>query len=183
MNAFDIFALIIIGYGLIRGIFRGLIKEVSGIIGVVAGFWGAYSYYPRVARLLDRWISDPAYLNILSFLLIFCCVLVVVSIVGVVVKYLLRVAFLGWLDRICGGLFGFLKAVLIAAVVLMALTAFLPKGTPLVRDSLLAPHVTSISATLAHITPKELKAQFREKLADLQKTWQKEALPPKTPDK
>jgi membrane protein required for colicin V production len=175
MNAFDIFTLIVVGYGLIRGIFRGLIKEIAAIVGVVVGFWGAYSYYPLLAGLLDGWFANLAYLNIVSFLAIFCGVIVVVSIVGVVVKYLLRVAFLGWLDRICGGLFGLLKTVLIAAVVLMTLTAFLPKGSPLVRDSLLAPYITSISATLARITPKELKSEFRDKVGELRKTWQKEA--------
>jgi len=175
MNALDIFILIVVAYCLIRGIFRGLIKEVSAIIGVVAGFWGAYSYYPQVARLLSGWVANPAYLNILSFLLIFCAALVVVSILGVVIKYLLRIAFLGWADRICGGLFGFLKGVLISAVVLMTLTAFLPKGAPLVRDSSLSPHVTAISATMARITPRELKVEFREKLSEFEKLWQKAA--------
>jgi membrane protein required for colicin V production len=89
----------------------------------------------------------------------------------VVIKYLLRVAFLGWLDRICGGLFGLLKAVLITAVVLMALTAFLPKNAPLVRDSLAAPYITAISATLARITPGEFKTEFRDKLTEMRKSW------------
>ncbi len=175
MNAFDIFLVIVIGYCLIRGIFRGLIKEVSGIVGVVAGFWGAYTYYPRVAGLLGDLISEPAYRNIIGFLLIFCAVLILVSIVGVVIKYLMRIAFLGWVDRICGGLFGLLKGVLIGAVVLMTLTAFLPKGAPVVRDSLLAPRITAISATLARITPKDLRAEFRDKLSELRTIWQKMA--------
>jgi membrane protein required for colicin V production len=174
MNAFDIFALIIVGYAFIRGIFRGLIKEMAAVVGVMAGFWGAYTYYPLLAGLLDPWIENPGYLKIVSFLVIFCAVLLVVSIVGVVIKYLLRVAFLGWLDRICGGLFGLLKAVLITAVVLMVLTAFLPKNAPLVRDSLTAPYITAISATLARITPTELKTEFRDKLVEMRKTWGKQ---------
>ncbi|MDD2603207.1 MAG: CvpA family protein [Desulfobacterales bacterium] len=171
MNAFDIFVLIIVGYALIRGIFRGLIKEMAAIIGVAAGFWGAYTYYPLLADFLSPWIDNPGHLKIVSFLVIFCVVLLVVSIVGVVIKYLLRVAFLGWLDRICGGLFGLLKAVLITAVVLMALTAFLPKNAPLVRDSLAAPYITAISATLARITPGEFKTEFRDKLTEMRKSW------------
>jgi membrane protein required for colicin V production len=171
MNAFDIFVLIMVGYALIRGIFRGLIKEMAAIVGVVAGFWGAYTYYPLLAQLLDSWIDDPGYLKIVSFLVIFCAVLFAISIVGVVIKYLLRVAFLGWLDRVCGGLFGLLKAVLITAVVLMVLTAFLPKNAPLVRDSLTAPYITSISATLARLTPAEIKTEFGDKLMEMRKNW------------
>lgn len=171
MNVFDLFVIVVIGYCLVRGIFRGLIKEVSAIVGVLAGFWIAYSYYPTVARPLGRWISDPAYLNILGFMILFCGVFILVSVVGVVIKYLLRVAFLGWLDRICGAAFGLFKGVLITAVVLMALTAFLPKGTGLIRDSLLAPQVTRLSENLARVTPRDLKAQFGVKLADLRQTW------------
>jgi len=174
MNFFDIFVVIVLAYGLIRGIFRGLIKELSAIVGVLAGFWAAYSYYSQFGRLLARWVSQPAYLNILSFMVIFCLVLIAVSIVGVVIKYLLRVAFLGGVDRFCGALFGLLKGVLISAVVLMTLTAFLPKGAPLVRDSILAPHVATISEALARITEKDLKAQFDSKAAALRKLWHSE---------
>ena len=171
MNAFDVFVVIVVGYCLIRGIFRGLIKEVSAIVGVLAGFWGAYSYYPQVAGLLGRWVTHPAYLNIFSFMAIFCGVFIVISIIGVVIKYLLRVAFLGGVDRFCGAAFGLLKGVLITAVVLMSLTAFLPQRAPLVRDSLLAPHITAISATLARVTRKDFKTQFGDKVAELRKIW------------
>ncbi len=171
MNLFDILVVIVVGYGLIRGIFRGLIKEVAAIVGVLAGFWAAYTYYPLLSRLLDGWVAHPAYRDMLGFLAIFCVVLIVISILGVVIKYLLRVAFLGGVDRFCGALFGLLKGVLISAVVLMMLTAFLPKGAPLVRDSLLAPHVYAVSEALARVTERELKAQFTSKASELKKIW------------
>ncbi|MGD9259358.1 MAG: CvpA family protein, partial [Desulfobacterales bacterium] len=38
MNPFDILIIIILGYSLIRGLFRGLVKEVASIIGVLGGF-------------------------------------------------------------------------------------------------------------------------------------------------
>ena len=69
MNPFDILIITILAYGLIRGIFRGLIREISSIVGVLGGFYAAYSYYPHVANLISAWISNPAYLNILSYLI------------------------------------------------------------------------------------------------------------------
>ena len=171
MNFFDIFVIIVVAYGLIRGIFRGLIKEVAAIVGVLAGFWAAYSYYPLMGRLLAGWVSSSAYRDMISFLVIFALVLTGISVVGVVIKYLLRVAFLGGVDRFCGALFGLLKGVLISAVVLMTLTAFLPKGAPLVRDSVLAPYVHALSETMARVTHKELKAQFDSKASELRKLW------------
>jgi membrane protein required for colicin V production len=34
----------------IRGIFRGLVRELASIVGVLGGFYAAYSYYPHVAQ-------------------------------------------------------------------------------------------------------------------------------------
>ena len=173
MNAFDIFVVVVVGFCLIRGIFRGLIKELSSIIGVFAGFYGAYTYYVKLAQLLSKWISDTGYLNIFSFLLIFCCVFIIISVLGVVIKYLLNVAFLGWVDRICGAGFGLIKGVLIVAVVMISLTAFLPKGSPLIKKSLLAPHVALVSETMAKVVSEDMKGEFAGKINALKKAWQK----------
>ncbi|MHC4244849.1 MAG: CvpA family protein, partial [Planctomycetota bacterium] len=138
MNPFDILILVILGYCAVRGLFRGLVKEVSSIIGVLGGFYAAYSYYALLANLLTRLISDTAYRNILSFLIIFCCVLIIINVLGIIIRYLLNIAFLGWVDRIFGLAFGMTKGILIVSVLFIILTAFLPKGAPIIKNSLLA---------------------------------------------
>lgn len=173
MNFFDIIIIIILGFGVIRGVFRGLIKELASIIGVLGGFYAAYSYYMVLARLLSRWISNAAYLNILSFLIIFCGVLIIISILGVVIKYVLNIAFLGWVDRICGAGFGIIKGILIASVLLITLTAFLPRNAPVIKNSILAPHVTLVSEKMAKIVSRDMRRNFTAKLAELKKAWKK----------
>ena len=171
MNPFDIFIIIVVGYSLIRGLFRGLVKEVSSIIGVLGGFYAAYSYYPTVAKLLSGLIINPSYLNILSFLIIFCSILIVISILGVVIKYLMNVAFLGWVDRACGLGFGLIKGLLIVTVLFIILTTFLPKGAPLIKKSVLAPHVIWISEKMVNVVPEEMKKDFFGKLDEFKKAW------------
>lgn len=173
MNPLDILIIIILLYCLIRGIFRGIIKELSSIIGVLGGFYGAYAYYPLVAKQLSRWISNTGYLNILSFMIIFCVVFIVISILGIIIKYLLRISFLGWVDRVCGAGFGIIKGILIVSVILLALTTFLPKGAPLIKNSLLSPHVTMISEKLIKVTSTQMKRQFGAKIEELKKIWKK----------
>ena len=173
MNLLDIFIIIVLAYCLIRGIFRGLIKELSAIIGVLAGFYAAYTYYPILAKQLSRWISNTAYLNILSFLVIFCLILILVSVLGVIAKYLLKIAFLGWVDRICGAGFGIVKGILIVSVVLITLTAFLKNRAPIIRDSLLAPYVTVVSQNMAKVVSKDMKRAFMTKLDKLKKSWER----------
>jgi membrane protein required for colicin V production len=173
MNFFDIIVIVILGYCFIRGIFRGLVKELSSIIGVFGGFYAAYTYYPDLAKPLSKWIANTGYLNILSFLIIFCVVFMLISILGIIINYLLKIVFLGWLDRISGAMFGAMKGILIVSVLLIALTAFLPKGTPVLKDSLLSPYVTLVSEKMAKVISKDMNHAFSTKIATLKKAWEK----------
>jgi membrane protein required for colicin V production len=155
----------------VRGLFRGLVKEVSSIFGVLGGFYAAYTYYPHLNNLLSHLTADIAYRNILSFLIIFCVVLIVINVIGIIIKYLLNIAFLGWIDRVFGLVFGMAKGILIVSVLLIILTAFLKQGTPLIKGSLLAPHVMLISENMAKVVSKEMKEDFKRNLGELKKAW------------
>jgi len=171
MNALDISILVILVFCLIRGIFRGLVKENIKIIGVLGGFFAAFNYYTIAAGILSRWVSNPAYLNILGFLVLFFGVIIVVSILGVIIKYLLNISFLGWVDRICGAGFGTIKGILIVSILLIVFIAFLPKGSPVLKNSLLSPYVTLVSENMAKIVSKDMKNQFETKIKVLKKAW------------
>ena len=172
MNLLDYVLAVIVGYCLVRGIFRGMIKELSSIVGVMGGFYAAYSYYPQLAKYISRWVTNPGYLSIFSFLVIFLLVFLAVSFAGVVIKYLMNISFLGWTDRICGTLFGFTKGLLITVVILLVLTTFLPKNAAIIKKSWVAHHMMQFSAYLVQVTPKEMKQNFSTKAKELNKSWQ-----------
>ena len=111
MNPLDYIIISILGYSLVRGIFRGLVKELSSIVGVVAGLYAARLYYPDVSDLLSKLISTVAYREIAGFFIIFCSVLIVVGIFGIIIKYVLKIASAGWLDRTLGAVFASVKAI------------------------------------------------------------------------
>ncbi len=171
MNPFDILIILILGYCLVRGLFRGLVKEVSSIIGVLGGFYAGFTYYPKLVNLLSELIHNSAYLNILSFMIIFCTVLVLVNVLGIIIKYLLNISFLGWVDRIGGVVFGVVKGGLIVSILFIALTTFLPKKSAFIKNSTLAPHVAQVSEKMSEVVSKEMKRDFSIKLGELKKTW------------
>ena len=171
MNPFDTVIIVILGYCIIRGFFRGLIKEVASIIGVIGGFYAGYTYYSVVARYLSEWIPSQTYSNILGFMFLFCGVFVAVSLMGVILKYLMNIAFMGWIDRISGTIFGAAKGILITSIILVILTAFLPKGAPILANSHLAPHVSDVAEAMSKIVSKEIKQDFTNKFKDLKRFW------------
>ncbi len=171
MYAFDIVIISIVGFFLIRGIFRGSIKECFSIIGVIVGFLAALTFYSATAQLFAGWVTNQGYLNLLNFMAIFLIVYVIISVSGVIIKYLLKISILGWVDHIFGAIFGALKGGLIAGVLLLALISFLPAGAPIIRDSNLSPYVFMATEKMALILPKEMKTQFTGKVNDLKKAW------------
>ncbi|MGD9974199.1 MAG: CvpA family protein [Desulfatirhabdiaceae bacterium] len=171
MNPFDTIILVILGYCLIRGFFRGLVKEISSIVGVLSGFYAGYTYYPGLADSFSTWISNMAYANILAFMLIFCSVFIAISIMGAIIKYLMNIAFLGWIDRLSGLMFGAFKGILIVSILLVMLTAFLPKNSALISESHMAPHVSWASEKLAKMISSEMKQEFFNKIKELKKAW------------
>jgi len=171
MNAFDIFVGVVLTYGVIRGLFRGLVREAASIIGVLGGFLAAYSFYGTAAVYLHGLVSSPTYRNLLAFLIIFCVVVVAVNVLAIIIKYLVKIVWLGWMDRLGGVVFGFVKGALIVAVIFLALTAFLPKGTPLIKDSMAAPYAAMIAEKLATVVSSDIKREFAAKLDELKKAW------------
>jgi len=171
MNALDITIAVIVGYCLVRGLFRGVIKEVTSIVGVFIAFYGAYTYYPVVGGWFSTLISNPAYRAITAFLLVFVTILLVIGVVGVVLRHIFKLASLGWADRVIGGVFAVVKGLLIVSVLLIALTAFLPKNAPVLRHSQLTPHIIAASETLVAAVPEDMKTSFRNKIKVLKESW------------
>ncbi len=173
INPVDIGIIIILGYCLIRGFFRGFIKELFSLIAVFGGFYAACTYYTHIAQLLSKWIDKTAYLNILGFLILFIGIFIIISLFGVLIKYLLNIVFLGWMDRMFGIGFGAIKGILITSILLMGVTTFLPNCESYLKQSRLSPKVTMISEGMAGIIPKEMKKEFIAKLEECKKAWTK----------
>lgn len=171
MNLLDIIIAVIILFCLVRGIFRGMVKEVSSIIGVLGGFYAGYTYYPQVADYLRAWAGDFAYIDTVSFLILFFGIFMLIAVLGVIIKYLLNIAFLGWADRLGGALLGSMKGLLIVSSLLVAFTAFLPKGSTFITESKLAPYSTLLSEKMALIISQDMKRNYAEKSKELKKIW------------
>ncbi len=171
MNILDISILVIILFCLIRGGFRGLIKEVSSIVGVFGGFYAAYTYYSHVVLYFSKWIKGLSYQNIVSFIIIFCMVYIIISLLGVLIRFLFRVAFLGWVDRLMGACFGVMKGVLIASILLMVLTSFLSKKSMVIKQSKVSPHLVAVSAKLSEVIPDDMKKKFNTNIDGVKKAW------------
>ena len=168
MNGFDLVVLVIVLVCMIRGLFRGLIREVSGIVAVIAGFYGAFTYYWVLSPHLAFLIQSPATRHLASFCVLFCGIMILVGLLAALIRKLLHLVFLGWADRTFGLFFGTAKGVLIVTVLFIMLTAFLPAGpVSVMAKSESAPYLAQISRALTLFVSRNLRIDFLERLEKL----------------
>ncbi|NVM21937.1 MAG: CvpA family protein [Desulfobacterales bacterium] len=174
MNALDILIIAIGGFCLVRGIFRGIVvKEITSIVGVILGYYGAYNYYYLLEKPLSQVIANKSYLYIISFFLIFTIVFLAIRFAGMAFKRLLKTEALSWVDHVVGGGFAFVKACLIVSVVLVALATFLPKNPPVIRNSVLARRMIIFSEIMVSVVPTKMEKKFRDNINALKLSWKK----------
>ncbi len=180
MNSFDIIVMIIVVLGLVRGLFRGFVKEIASIAGVMAGFYGGSVYYPMVGDLLTPWIDTEIYRHLLSFFLLFMVIVVGVGLVATLIRYFLKIAFLGWVDRLCGMIFGAAKGVLICVVIFIIATTFIPGQNEWIATSRLSPYLGEVSRWASLLVDSEIKTEFLIKMKRMKAFWEKQNMTAKT---
>jgi membrane protein required for colicin V production len=167
MSLLDIIAIVIMFFLILKGIFRGFIQEIASFIGIVMGIWMAYMFYPQMAEYLRaHHVPSGPYLSPLSFVIILFLVALVSSLLGWLLKLILRKTILGWADRVCGAGFAAVKGGLFIYVVIILLTLVLPVRTPLISNSKTAQWVISSSQSLFQFISPEKYKIWKEKITE-----------------
>jgi membrane protein required for colicin V production len=135
MNWLDIVILVPIGINTFVGLGKGLIKMVLSLVGVILGVVLAGQFYDTVGSWLS-FLGNEDIANALGFILILGVVMVAAEILGTVIKKMVSIALLGWVDRIGGAVLGALIAVIIVSAGLAIWAKFF--GSDTIADSAIA---------------------------------------------
>jgi len=132
MNYIDYTILAVIVFFVIRGLFRGLLNEVFGLVGILLSVIVATKLMSDAANWLKQIVDIPPTLStILGFILVFAAVQLAIQLLNHLLQKIIKLTFLSWLDKLAGGLIGFLKGALIVSLLTM-LIALIPMGDSLI---------------------------------------------------
>lgn len=173
MNTLDIVFCVILGFLGLRGIFRGLVKEVASILGLILGFVLANLFHAELAPRLEGPLGGPGLANLVAYLGIFLGTVAAVFLAASLIRKILKMIMLGWLDSIGGGLLGFFKGALLCSIIVLALTAFLPSKATILTESRIVPYVNGFNTMLAEALPKDMRDQFLLRSRELQLEWER----------
>lgn len=125
MNSLDYAIMVITALSVFVGLWRGFVREAISLGVWVAAFWLAYSLAGSVEVYLIEWIGDEALRMGAAFVIIFLAVHMLGFVVSFVVFRLVKSVGLGGVDRVAGGGFGMLRAVVVFSVAVL-LVGFTP---------------------------------------------------------
>ncbi len=171
MNILDIVFLLILSFLLIRGFFNGIIQELASIASFVLAFILANKYYGLLEPFFRSFPDLQAWARILAYAVCFLVVMLAVFVLARVLKKFLRLTALGWLDILGGGGVGLFKGAFLCSILLLVLTAFLPRDTSLLRESRVSPYIASFSSALASYVPKAMQQSFEGNSQRIQRQW------------
>ena len=167
MNILDYIILIPLLYFTVKGVLRGFIREILSLAGIILGTMLGIAFIPDVTKVLSHYLPNSRILPLVSFVLIFILVLIICNLLGWGLRFLLKKVFLGWFDRLMGGIFAVIKTVILAYIGIILLTFYVPAKAPLIAESVLAPWIIkSYQSIISLVSPDHYKNLKRKVLGE-----------------
>ena len=170
VNIVDMIIVVVTAVFVVRGIFRGLTRELASIVGVVAGFYGALAFSSRTVKLFPQKIAGSAYADILGFAVVFCGILIAVHLIAILIRWALGLTMLSWVDRMLGGGFGALKSALLLGVIFFVITRFVHPATPVMKGSMLYGYVSMATEAMARVVSSGLPDRISSRINKVRDT-------------
>ena len=107
----DLVLPVFVAFLLVKGIWKGFVKEISGILAVVGGVVTSFMLHSAAEEFLSPYVG-PKYLGFVAYSILFIAAYLGIMLLGSFIDRVVKSVMLGSFNRILGGLFGLLKALL-----------------------------------------------------------------------
>jgi membrane protein required for colicin V production len=164
-NILDLALLALLGFFVVRGLVRGFVREIMGLIGAVAALFLGVAAYQPLSAFLRRVSAIPAgWWDGVAFALVLVLVFGVFVYLAASLARLIHAGPFSGLDRLLGCGMGAAKGVLIAYLLLNILLMVLPLAMlaqpdnahgNMVSRSLVAPRVIEAGRYLLDLLPPD----------------------------
>jgi membrane protein required for colicin V production len=155
---------------------KGLVREVISLVALSGGFLLAAFYHPTFARLFVGITKTEEIANLIGFMIIFLATLVAGAIAAFLVNRFVKMASLEWIDRLTGGVFGFLRGWAVCSIIALALIAY-PMRQDLIAKSVFAPYLLAGARAAVLLVPEQMKTKFYQEYQKILQTWNHDRSP------
>jgi len=185
MNWLDVVLGIIVILFAIRGIVKGLFKEVCGLIGILVGLMVAINRYEAVGEIISSEFSfiPPKISYLISFALIFIGIALIGGVAGIILHKVSRYTIIRGIDGGGGFILGLIEGALIGSVILILLniSPISERADKWMKGSTLTPYLIKVGPfvydNMISVMPGETK-KFMQKLEKVKGSIEEKSLHP-----
>ncbi len=154
MNLFDYLLLAIAGFSMVLSLWRGFVREIISLIGLIAAFVIAGRASGIATELLKDWIPNSTAASLAGFGLVFVCVMLLVALIGSLIRKLVDMADLTASDRTLGMVFGLARGLLLIGLFFLVYTTYAKPDSKWMKNSVLTPYAVQLSGWLGKSIPE-----------------------------
>ena len=167
MTLVDWIIVVVLAAAVLAGIARGFFRSAFSLAGLIAGLSLAAWNYWRLAAVLKPMIHSVEVADAIAFIVIALLVMAVAAILGSLLAKVFEKVGLGCLDRLAGGIFGFVEGVLFVTVGILVTVAFFPQTVWLTEARLPRYFFGALHVSI-RVTPSRLSDRIRKELQTLE---------------
>ena len=109
MVGLDLVIVVFCAFLVAKGIWKGFVKEIAGIVAVIGGVAVSFLFHTQVQPYISAFVGEK-YIQLVSYVVIFLGFYLIVMMLGKLLDKILRSIMLGGINRVLGALFGLIKA-------------------------------------------------------------------------
>lgn len=117
-----------------RGLWLGLLKQVTGLLALCLGYFFASQYHDRLFPFLKDLSDNPKVIFISSVVILFVVTFAIVMLLGKALSYVVEVTFSKWFDKMLGVVLGAVKACVVVVLLHLVLGSILAPENTMLRD-------------------------------------------------
>ena len=140
MNWIDYLLIALVVFSCVAGVMRGLLREVIALVTWVAAVLIAWHYAAVLEPHLGGALANEGVRVWAARTIIFLGVVLIGTGIGAIVSHLVRLSLFSGTDRFFGGIFGFLRGLVMIGLFVMLCHALRLNGEPWWRGSTLMPY-------------------------------------------
>jgi membrane protein required for colicin V production len=140
MNWIDYLLIALIVFSCVAGVLRGLLREVIALVTWLAAVWVAWHYADVLAPRLGGALATEGVSAWAARTIIFLAVVLIGTLIGAIVGRVVRLSIFSGTDRFFGGIFGFLRGLVMIGLFVMLCHALRLNGEHWWRSSTLIPY-------------------------------------------
>ena len=173
MNGFDVGFLACLAVLTLVGALKGLTRLIIGVGALISAFLVAAQFQGRVTVMVASLVALPSSVaQMVAYLALFFGTMLGGAWLAYALRRLVKVAMLGWVDRLAGGALGVVVVTLAGGFVVLPILGSVPNGKEMLRGSVLAPYVTLATDTVIQLVPDQYTTQYRDNVGSLRRLWE-----------